>query len=156
MKYAGIGPDNTPEPILAQMQSLGMLLALRGFTLCSTRHTMADRNFEHGCNVVKGEKFIRIPTLWERAVTFVRPWMPDHVWKDFGETERGLVAAQGAVLLGDRFDTPVSFIVIWSDTGVGVMDFPVRFVSTFGIPMFNLAVPHAEAALWNWLNGHDR
>lgn len=149
--YAGIGSRETPEPVLLEMQTIAMQLALRGFALRSGCAIGADSAFEKGCKVVGGKKVLRTLTQWQPALDHAQQFHP--AWEKCSETARGLHARNSLIMLGDDLDLPVSFVVCWTQGGgaVGGTGQALRIAEYHAIPVFNLAVTPV-AALWEWLS----
>lgn len=150
--YAGIGSRKTPAPILQEMGNIAMQLALRNCVLRSGGAAGADRAFETGCDLVRGAKFIRIPTLWEKALLHAAKFHPN--WSACDETARGLHARNSLIMMGDGLDSPVSFVICWTDGGkvAGGTGQALRIAAAHNIPVFNLAVTPV-ADFWGWFNG---
>lgn len=151
MIYAGIGSRETPAPILLEMGNIAMRLALAGHTLRSGAAIGADKAFEDGCDMVKGSKVIRLATLQPSAIAHASRFHPK--WSACSETTQALHARNSLVMLGDSFDSPVDFVVCWTEGGEikGGTGQALRIAEFHSIPVFNLALPGHADKLWEWL-----
>lgn len=149
--YAGIGSRETPGPILLEMQSIAMQLALRGFALRSGKAEGADAAFEKGCTVVGGRKVLRTHTDWAPAIAHAMHYHP--AWDRCSDIAKALHARNSLVMMGDDLDLSVSFVVCWTPDGnvTGGTGQALRIAHAESIPVFNLAVV-TQAALWAWLD----
>ena len=148
--YAGIGSRETPEPVLNEMRLIAMLLAGRGWCLKSGRAVGADRAFEEGAKLANGRAVYRVATLHQPALDHAAQFHPN--WGACDEHARALHARNSQIMLGDRFDEPVKFVVCWTEGGAIVdgTGQALRIAAAYNIPVFNLAVT-PSAALWEWL-----
>jgi len=163
ISYAGIGSRVTPAPIVAKMELIASILAVRGFVLRSggaarkVPHVpdtdSADLAFERGCVSVKGRKVIRPITLDSRAMNHAARYHPN--WAACDERARSLHARNSLIMLGDQLDDLAAFVVCWTRdaAAVGGTGQALRIASNLGSPVFNLADSTAEARLWSWLGG---
>lgn len=149
MKYAGLGPSDTPDAIVVKMNILGTLLALRGIKLRSMGRTKADLAFEIGCKAVKGPKTIRCETLQTSALAHAGKYRADLDKLDVDT--RGIFAANSLILFGDHYDDPVDFMIYYGIMQECILDAVMKAVS-HGIPVFNLFNADAEAKFWEWLS----
>lgn len=152
MFYAGIGSRDTPEPILQRMSTIAMQLAMRGVVLRSGMAKGADKAFEGGCDMVRGNKVIRCATQWQRALDHAALFHPN--WNACNDNARALHARNSMIMLGDNFDLPVSFVVCWTKNGgvVGGTGQGLRIATAYNIPVYNLFYPEHDAALTQWLS----
>jgi len=157
IKYAGIGSRETPMPIMQHMELIGSLLGARGFELRSGQAKGADTAFEVGCKAVNGAKTIRTASIGP-LVDGRRIWM-DHavmfhpVWPTLTEGAQYLMARNSAIMLGDRLNDPVSFVVCWTNGGgaVGGTGQALRIAAACGIPVFNLWFSDATDRMWQFI-----
>lgn len=149
--YAGIGARATPEPILLEMQSIAMRLALAGWVLRSGLAAGADTAFDKGRSVVGGRAVLRTRTDWQPAIDHAAQFHP--AWDRCSDIAKALHARNSLVMLGDWLDKPVSFVVCWTPDGAvtGGTGQALRIATAYGIPVFNLAADGAAARLWEWL-----
>lgn len=152
VKYAGVGARKSPEPVLAEMATIAMRLAMHGFILCSGGAIGADKAFERGADLVGGRKTIRVATMHQAAMEHAAHYHPK--WNACDERARGLHARNSLILLGDWLDDPVSFVVCWTEGGAvkGGTGQALRVASAYNIPVFNLGITPVSA-LWGWLDG---
>lgn len=152
--YAGIGSRETPDDILLVMQAIAMQLALRGFALCSGGAIGADQAFEHGCDMVRGYKYIyraEDATVW--AMEHASRYHP--AWDRCSDYAKKLHARNSLIMLGRRLNEPVEFVVCWTKGGAvaGGTGQALRIAVDPGIPIqvFNLALVQ-QSAIWEWLD----
>lgn len=153
VKYAGIGSRETPMPVLIQMEMLGALFGARGFLLRSGKAKGADTAFEVGCDKVRGNKLIRVATIWKPALEHAARYHPN--WEACDRHAQALHARNSLVMLGDRFDDPVDFVCCWTPGGriEGGTGQALRIAADpfYAIPVFNLAIDGAHDAMWQWI-----
>lgn len=164
--YAGIGSRETPKPVILEMQSVAMQLALRGWTLRSGRGKppmkpkpetgSADLAFEDGARMVGGKTFIRTATLWAPAVEHAKQFHP--TWDTLTEHAQALHARNSLVMLGDTLAQPVSFVVCWTLGGLvmGGTGQALRIAHSMGIKVFNLGNGDTQQDIWSWLDAPVR
>lgn len=150
--YAGIGARKTPGPVLDQLSTAGMLLAIRGFVLRSGAAQGADMAFEAGCKMVNGRKVVRCSTLSQKALDHAAQYHPN--WDACDNNAKALHARNSYIMMGDNLNRPVSFVVCWTENGAvkGGTGQALRMAAAHGIPVFNVAVTPVET-LWSWLDG---
>ena len=151
MKYAGIGARVTPQPVLLEMGNIAMRLALAGYTLRSGAAAGADTAFERGCDLMRGSKVIRCPTLYGAALAHASRFHPN--WSACSEAAQALHARNSLVIMGDKFDDPVSFVVCWTESAaiIGGTGQALRIAEFHSIPVFNLAANGAANRLWEFV-----
>ena len=166
--YAGIGSRNTPEPVLAQMRNVALVLAQEGFWLRSGGARGADQAFETGAKALgRGARFtIYRPggfSFNEPKSRRVRRYAPD--WMDWAEgvaasahpawhrcsrVAQRLHTRNVAQILGhDMTIIPVDFVLCWTPDGAerewqtsrstGGTGQAIRIASKCQIPVLNLA-----------------
>lgn len=149
--YAGIGSRKTPDEVCSTMTTIGMLLAMRGLVLRSGKAKQADQAFEKGCDLVSGPKTIRAATEHAPAMAHAALFHP--AWNACDDHAKALHARNSQVMLGDWLDDPVRFVVCWTPNGAvtGGTGQALRIAAAYKVPVFNVALPGAEAQLWEWL-----
>lgn len=153
--YAGIGSRKTPEAVLIEMSNIAMKLAMRGWTLRSGGADGADKAFERGADMMRGRKVIRGVTEQPHAMDHAARYHP--AWDRCDAYARSLHARNSLVMLGDRLDHPVSFVVCWTPgaavTGGTGQALRIAEDKQYHIPIFNLARGGpAGNQLWDWLD----
>ena len=157
--YSGIGSRETPHLIQQDMFSLGMALAIKGYTLRSGGAQGADQSFELGCDQRQGQKEIYLP--WERfennksklfppsaeAVKLASSIHP--VFERLSSKAKLLVARNMHQVLGEHLDSPVEFILCWTPDGcenedgysieTGGTGTAIALASRNNIPVYNLS-----------------
>ena len=158
--YAGIGSRQTPLKVIEIMEKLGYSLALRGYTLRSGAAKGADSAFEGGCRVAKGSKEIWLP--WPGYVSEYDQVFPQYpteehytlastlhpAWPYLKQGVRALHARNTGQILGQDLNTPVQFVICYTDDGVedaenvtkstGGTGTAIKLASLRGIPVINL------------------
>ena len=155
--YAGIGSRESPSEILIIMTKLGQLLAEKRWILRSGGADGADKAFETGCDLGKGEKEIFLP--WKKfndnpsslyfkskeiseeiklkAFALAEQYHP--VWNDLSYGAKCLHARNGLQVLGRDLQTPVSLVLFWSKyVSKGGTSQAIRIATTRDIPVFNV------------------
>lgn len=131
--YAGIGSRRTPDGVLEKMVGIGKWLGKRGVVLRSGGADGADSAFEAGCDAVHGPKQIFLP--WDNfggrrkgergvyagvgpnALVLAEKMHPN--WAACSRGARALHARNCYQILGPRLDTPVDFLICWTEGGKG-------------------------------------
>jgi hypothetical protein len=155
--YAGIGARKTPNEVTAIMRSVGMLLAMRGYVLRSGGAIGADSAFEAGARSVNPRLMLRYIALnaernphWYEHAKQYHP-----AWSRLDVQTRQLMARNSAIMLNDKLDDPVRFVVCWTPDGrvVGGTGQALRIAADrqWNIPVFNLAIPGMDQALWRYV-----
>jgi hypothetical protein len=160
--YAGIGSRETPPETIQIMQKLGYSLARRVYTLRSGAAKGADSAFEFGCDVAQGHKEIWLPWLGYdgRRDSNLIP-MSTHfelastlhpAWQYLKDGAKALHARNTGQILGPDLQTPVDFVVCYTQDGAesheqvtkntGGTGTAIRLASMKGIPVINLANPN--------------
>ena len=156
MKYAGIGSRETPHDILELMTAeAGRLVYEDEAVLRSGGAKGADKAFELGCDVTLGDKeifrtdtFVKRydnvekshgydPDNWERAFDLAEEYHPN--WGACSGFARKLHARNGFIVLGERLNDPVDFIVCWTEGGKlkGGTAQALRIAKDYDIPVLN-------------------
>lgn len=139
--YAGIGARVTPEPVLIRMAKLAYKLSNKGYTLRSGGARGADSAFERGCIGAGGDCEIILPRedspLWCEIFTeFFHP----HGSK-IKDWPRQAMNRNAEILLGSNGNSPVDFVVCWTDNGriEGGTGHAIKIANYFEIPVYNFA-----------------
>lgn len=138
MCYAGIGSRQTPEDVQARMTKLAKILGGKGYTLRSGGAVGADQAFERGSP--RSEIFLArddLP-LWADVFTEHFHPAPDRLT----EWPRKLMNRNAMQILGPDGNTPVDFVVCWTEGGKkkGGTAHTLNIAEYFGIPIYNLAL----------------
>ena len=157
--YSGIGSRETSSETLIIMTKLGQLLAEKGWVLRSGGADGADKAFEAGCDLGKGEKEIFLP--WRRfndnpsSLYFKSKEIPEAlklkafelakqyhpVWDELSYGAKCLHARNGFQVLGKDLNTPVSIVLFWSKYVLkGGTSQALRIAATRDIPIFNVGI----------------
>ena len=139
-KYAGIGSRETPPHILMLMDRFAQHLAKLEYELHSGRAKGADKEFEKGCDKVKGKKRIWLPQhTTPESLTLAAQFHP--AWHRCDEYAKRLHARNGLILLGADLNTPVEFIVCWTSKALitGGTGQALRIAEAWHIRVYNLA-----------------
>jgi len=149
-RYAGIGARETPESSLKAMRSIGKYLAISGLLLRSGGTKGADTAFEEGCDIAKGLKQIYLPyksfnrnespffTVTKEARLLAKKYHP--AWEHLGDKGRDFMGRNAYQVLGLDLNTPVDFIVCWTNHGriEGGTGQALRMAEDLKIPVCNL------------------
>lgn len=169
--YAGIGSRQTPEDILALMAATARMLAAQGWTLRSGGAGGADTAFELAVSEAQREIFLPWPSfsgrpglvisslpVFAQAEAIAKTHHPasgnPEVWKKIGK----LMARNACQVLGRDLTSPSAFVLCWAakskrdDTGrvvdvEGGTGLAVRVAATYGVPVYNLALPEHRARI---------
>jgi hypothetical protein len=161
MTYAGIGSRETPKEAMDQMTELAKELESRGYTLRSGGAQGADTAFERGATSKK-EIFPGGQKAGERELKIAREIHPNPQALDNSKNPSfvwNLMARNTNQVFGKNLDTPVDFIVAYTQDGLtdytkrsiksGGTGQAIDMASRKGIPVINLANP-------NWRQELDR
>lgn len=168
--YAGIGSRETPPDMIKRMASIARRLAELGFVLRSGAADGADSAFEMGCDSVNGAKEIWLP--WSgfnhHSDTGFLPAGPHFdtasclhpAWEKLSRGPRALHARNVGQVLGKDLNSPVSFVIAWTQDGcetestrthkTGGTGTAIALASRRGIPVYNLNRPDAM----EWIKLH--
>jgi len=157
--YSGIGSRETPHMIVQDMYTIAMVLASKGYTLRSGGAVGADSAFELGCVQRNGLKEIFLPwehfndsksTLFppsEEAKKLARTIHP--VYDKLSNKAKLLIARNMHQILGQDLQTPVDFVLCWTDDGAetskqysintGGTGTAISLASQHNIPVYNLS-----------------
>jgi len=158
MYYTGIGSRETPKDVLANMDHIAQILAIKNYTLRSGNAKGADSAFEKGCDLRKGKK-----KIWNPNGVFypLHEWATDHassVCYEYPlEKMKGynikLITRNMYQIFGDHptDQIPSDFVVYWckddpikKDNHSGGTRYAVRIAHKNNIPHFNLRTQTSE------------
>lgn len=160
MIIAGIGSRQTPMDVLAVMEQVGMMLAMKGIKGRSGGAAGADTAFQRGYAVIAPGLLKVYPghighyLSWQDHASRFHP-----AWQNCDETARKLHARNSAIMCGDSpMDAPelVNAVVCWTEGGAitGGTGQALRIAAHYQIPVFNLAVTPIDQ-FWSWLDNHS-
>lgn len=144
--YAGIGSRSTPEPIQNLFTRVATYLEQQQYTLRSGHADGADMAFENGCSKLKeiyipwpnfsnsdSKLVVENPKAFEIAEKF-HPY-----WNNLSQGSRKLHARNTHQVLGLDLNTPVEFIICWTENGSGSggTGQALRIAKHYGIPIFD-------------------
>lgn len=133
--YAGIGSRTTPEHVLERMQRLAGILEGKGYTLRSGGAKGADSAFERGCG--RSEIYLAREDnpIWCKAFTELFHPAPDRL----SDYARQLMDRNSLIMLGLNGNTPVDFVVCFTDNGKakGGTGQAIRMAQWLGITVYN-------------------
>lgn len=146
----GIGSRETPDLVLKRMRILGIKYADNGWLLRSGGAQGADSAFEHGFDMMNGQKEIFLPwegyngnegtnfTVPDEAYIILDKYFP--AAKGRSPSVRSLLARNCQQVLGDNLDTPADLVICWmkSVKPTGGTKYAVLLAQKFGIPTINL------------------
>lgn len=157
--YSGIGSQSCPQEICALMIQFAQQLAKHDYVLRSGGAPGSDEAFEQGCIIAKGQKEIYLPwkgfngnksnlyTIPPKAAEMAAELCGIR-WKYLKRPVQYLMARNVMQVLGGTLNTPVEFLICWTEDGC--VDFNQRTKETGGtgqaialasmlnIPVFNL------------------
>lgn len=152
--YAGIGNPDTPPDILAQMVKIAQKLSGMGYTVRTSGGGPADDTFETNTSQVEvylpWKNFNKKTSQYVRnhkdAPSIVKPFHP--TFDSMTDAVKAIIARHAHVILGPDLNTPVDFLICWSQDGIengdkrsiksGYMSIPVALAASRSIPVFNL------------------
>ena len=132
--YSGIGSRKTPREILNVMYAFGAELASSGWILRSGRAPGADRAFEHGCSLTRGDKRIYVPyrgshgvqeeslpqvqiLCTPEALKMAEQYHPN--WNACSIYAKQYHGRNCHIMLGKDLNYPVQFVLCWTEGGLG-------------------------------------
>lgn len=146
--YAGIGSTKTPPNIQNFMTTLGFLLDQNGWTLRSGGAPGADTAFEAALTDSYKEIFLPWKNFngnkseffppSEAAVELAKKFHP--AWYRLSYGGKLLMARNCHQVLGANLESPVKFIVCWTQGGTikGGTGQALRMAEHYNIPVYNL------------------
>ena len=143
MTYAGIGSSETPEDVRAIMQKIAGYLERKGYTLQTGDALGADSAFASGCQrkrIFTADDATDLTSDIAKEV-HPAPWMlPPYA--------KRLMARTTCMVYGPELDTPVDFVLCWTDDGctshttrkreTGGTGQAIELASRKGIPVINI------------------
>jgi hypothetical protein len=155
--YAGIGSRKTPDNILEKMNKIAKWLAKREFILRSGGADGADYAFECGASSID-PKLVHLMLPWKKFNANIRNHgvecfvcgddkdMADiaktihPAWHMCSHGAKALHTRNVAQILGPKIDSPVDFVIAWTDQGMkkGGTRTAILLAEKNNIPVFNL------------------
>jgi len=166
--YAGIGSQKTPIEICNKFTAIAYALHLKGYILRSGGADGADSAFEGGlidyysCHQEGHDKYKEIFLPWKNfnnntSQLILEGYIPNEVvaickdiyrrWDYVSDAVQRLHARNVYQILGHDLDTPVEFVVCWSDRPLadcGGTMFGVHLAQKHSIPVYNFINPSEE------------
>ena len=164
MTYAGIGSRETPQEVLDKMTEVAKYLEELGYTLRSGRAIGADKAFEKGVkskkevflgSVKTGEKELKIAEeihpAWDKMLesTKRKAIASGKNPEKSADYVANLMARNTNQIFGANLDTPVDFVLAWTQDGLtdyrkrslqsGGTGQAIDMASRKGIPVINMA-----------------
>lgn len=168
MLYAGIGSRQTPQNVMEAMTDIAQQLGAQEWTLRSGHAGGADIAFEIGARQVEGKMEIFLPWAGFNGATRTKEYkVPDFNgklmdiaaahhprWDLLSDGAKKLHARNVCQILGDKFEEPVNMVICWTKDGLkgGGTGQAVRIANSYGIPVFDLALPSDCVALMKHVN----
>lgn len=136
-RYAGVGARKTPIPILAEMEAIARKLHSKDYVLRSGGAKGADQAFEKGSQL-RCEIFLPKDDLPLWTYVFVHHFHPAST--KLSTYVFQLMQRNAMILLGRNGNTPVEFVVCWTEGGefVGGTGHTLKIAQSFNIPIYNL------------------
>lgn len=136
LKYAGIGSRDLPEPYWIRIIGIGSYLRKRGFTCVTGGAKGADDAFAQAAR----DQLVmwRPHHATEDAYEIAESFHPN--WDACSPAARGLHARNSMILLGADCQTPVKFVVAYTEKGkaTGGTGQGLRIARAYNIPIYNL------------------
>lgn len=159
--YAGVGSRETPPEILLLMTSLASTLETLGYILRSGGAKGADSAFavgvKHRVNrdiFLPWRGFNGVPDAecasYEVCVDAKHIARQHHPrWDSLPEAAQKLIARNTYQVLGKTLDSPVDFVIGWTQegTGKGGTGQAYRIAKRMDIPVYDLALPEDRVKL---------
>lgn len=147
MKYAGIGSRATPLEITQILSQLAKELEQLGFNCITGGALGADKAFIDGAPLTtilylpwQGYNGYTsdTPEITDKHLKFAEKYHP--AWHKCGEGAKKMHARNCQIVLGDRLNDPVDFILCWTPNGEvsGGTAQALRIAIDYDIPVFNL------------------
>lgn len=155
LTYSGIGPRQTPVPLLVKMSYIAKRLEHQLFILYTGGAEGADTAFLagtqffkvflpsriHGIRTANRQDIIDCTTLdnWVDALKTIDKYHPAPQY--LGPFARKLMARNSYCVLGEDLQSPVDFVLTWTPNCalVGGTAQGLRIAMDYNIPIFNLA-----------------
>ena len=168
MLYAGIGSRQTPQNVMEVMTYIAQQLGAQEWTLRSGHAGGADMAFEIGASQVQGKmeiflpwtgfngaprtKEYKVPDLSTKMIDIAAAHHPR--WNFLSDSVKKLHARNVCQILGDNLEEPVNIVICWTKDGLkgGGTGQAVRIANSYGIPVFDLALPSDCIALMEHVN----
>jgi hypothetical protein len=137
--YAGVGSRKTPLDICLLMSDIAFYLEQKNWTLRSGHAYGADISFESGivrpsdtCEIFKADD------ATDNALENAKLYHPN--WAGCDNNVRKLHARNSMIILGKDLDSPVDFVVCWTEGGLekGGTGQSLRVAKANNIRIFNL------------------
>lgn len=157
MTYAGIGSRETPPDILQVMKSLAEELENLGYTVNTGDAGGADKAFRDNA---KKKNVFNPKQATTRTLAIAQEIHP--AWDRLNDGGKKLQARNTYQIFGNKLDTPVDFVIAWTQDGLE--DYNMRTIKSGGtgqaidmasrkdIPVINLANPDWRERLDEILN----
>lgn len=174
--YAGIGSRKTPPDVLSDMTRIAGALETLGFTLRSGGADGADLAFERGVtdpamkeiflpwagfNGSDSKLFAQTQAQIDASMALAAKHHPawdmlsarasgaDPVAARKARAAMKLHARNGSQILGLNLDSPVRFVICWTEDGgaTGGTGQAIRLAESLGIPVLNLYDPDTRSLL---------
>lgn len=153
--YAGIGSQETPEPILLLMRRIAAKLYRQGWHLNSGGARGADMAFWHGyVNDAHGTgrgTIYRPEDATPEAIAHAAKYHPN--WQRCNLKARKLHGRNSMIVLGPALNAPVKMIVCWTPGArvVGGTGQALRIAEAYDIPVRNLGKGETLKSIQHWL-----
>lgn len=166
LKYAGIGPRNTPLEVCEEMFSVATQMDSKGWTVRSGHAQGADQAWAQGhkpaqreiylpwarFNIVSGmpEGFqvcVFTPGI-EAVARIIHP-----IYDRLSQGAQKLTMRNVPIILGPELDDPVQFVSYWSPTRKvqGGTGNAIKLASLYGIPSFNINFEDDQEAMTSFV-----
>lgn len=147
--YAGIGARKTPNEFLSYMKEASMYLAVaKNYTLHSGGADGADTVFASGVN----NNHYKLKIYRASDATYASPraigvaMLHHPKWFGLSPYVKDLMVRNVMILLGPELDSPVDFILCWTQNGekIGGTGHSLRIAAAYEIPVWNFGLQTKE------------
>lgn len=155
--YAGIGPRETPIPVIAVLKGLSSELSDLGWMLRSGHGKGADQAFEAGTD----NKQVFYSVHPDEFTKRVKKIAAEHHggYHHLNDYVKGLMNRNVQILLDRLADDPVACVIYWQDPAIGInakggTQHSRRIAKTFNIPTFNIELGNERQALEEFIGSY--
>lgn len=162
LRYAGIGPRNTPLDVCEQLVHVARQMDQQGWIVRSGHAQGADQawacghgpanreiylpwhSFNHEGELPEGFQVSPVTPQLEAVARVAHPG-----WSNLRQGGQKLMMRNVSIILGHELDDPVKFVAYWAPQRKvqGGTGNAVRLASLYGIPGFNIAYEDDQQAM---------
>lgn len=155
--YTGVGSRNTPNDVLALMNSIAIKMQKLGYILRSGGADGADKAFESGTGPTKQIFYANDCTL--EAMAIAEQFHP--AWHKCSQFARKLHGRNAFQVLGPNLNDPSKYCICWTSDGAtthmercfktGGTGTAISIADAYKVPVINLAVPSHRQHWQEWI-----